>query len=183
MKLVGWLTNRKWFWRKHSTRKESLDYKNISQNIYLHKHHSNISRVMFGGGGGCFTFDLYKVTFYRRENSTLHFQKCGTWISNEYGWHTRKSRNSTVGIAIGYQLDNKKSEFESWQSQEFSFSTSSRPALVSTQPPIQWVLVALSQEQSGRGVKPITHLKLSAKVKKMWIYTSTTRCLHGVVLS
>jgi hypothetical protein len=42
------------------------------------------------------------------------------------------------------------------------FFVSSRRALRSTQPPIQWY----------RGVKLTTHLQLS-KVKKMWIYTVT----------
>jgi hypothetical protein len=55
------------------------------------------------------------------------------------------------------------------------FSTSSRPALGSTQPPIQWLPGALSLgvKRPGRGAdhSPPT----SAEVKKMWIYTSTVR--------
>jgi hypothetical protein len=55
----------------------------------------------------------------------------------------------------------------------FLFSKSSRPALRSTQPPIQWVPAALSPgvKRSGREVdhSPPT----SAEVKRMWIYTST----------
>jgi hypothetical protein len=49
----------------------------------------------------------------------------------------------------------------------FLFSTSSRPALGSTQPPVQWVPDALSA-----GVKR-PRREVSAEVKKMWIYTSS----------
>jgi hypothetical protein len=59
----------------------------------------------------------------------------------------------------------------------FLSSKLSRPALRSTQPPIQWVP---GVKRPGREVdhSPPT----SAEVKKMWIYTSTPR-LHGVVLN
>jgi hypothetical protein len=65
----------------------------------------------------------------------------------------------------------------------FLFSKSSRPALRSTQPPIQWVPGALSP-----GVKwprrEVDHSPpTSAEVKKIWIYTSTPIRLHGVVLN
>jgi hypothetical protein len=48
------------------------------------------------------------------------------------------------------------------------FSTSSRPAVVSIQPPIQWVP---GVKQPGR--EPDHSPPVSADVKKMWIYTST----------
>jgi hypothetical protein len=53
------------------------------------------------------------------------------------------------------------------------FSMLSRPALGSTQPPVQWVPGALSQgvnlpEREANHLPPT-----SAEVKKMWIYTST----------
>jgi hypothetical protein len=55
----------------------------------------------------------------------------------------------------------------------FHFSMSSRPALGSTQPPIQWVPGApsLGVKRQGReaGHSPPT----SAEVNKIWIYTST----------
>jgi hypothetical protein len=63
------------------------------------------------------------------------------------------------------------------------FSTSSRPVLVSTQPPIQLVPGALSTGVKGQGRETNHSLPASAEVKKIWIYTSTPPCLHGVVLN
>jgi hypothetical protein len=60
----------------------------------------------------------------------------------------------------------------------FIFSTSSRSALGPTQPPIQWVLVALSLGVMRPGREADHSPPTSAEVKKMWVYTST---LHGVV--
>jgi hypothetical protein len=61
----------------------------------------------------------------------------------------------------------------------FYFSISSRPALESTQPPVQWVLgVKRPGHEADRS--PPT----SDEVKKMWMYTSTPPIrLHGVVLN
>jgi hypothetical protein len=54
----------------------------------------------------------------------------------------------------------------------FLFCTS-RPALGSTQTPIQWVPGTLSPGVKGEG-READHLpETSAEVKKMWIYTST----------
>jgi hypothetical protein len=53
------------------------------------------------------------------------------------------------------------------------FSTSSRPALRSTQPPIQWVPGALSPGVKRPGRDADHSPRTSAEVKKMWIYTST----------
>jgi hypothetical protein len=55
----------------------------------------------------------------------------------------------------------------------FHFSMSSRPALGSTQPPIQCVPGALSRGYSGRGRETDHSPPTSAVVKKMWIYTFT----------
>jgi hypothetical protein len=55
----------------------------------------------------------------------------------------------------------------------FHFSTSSIPALGSTQPPIQWVPGALSPGVKWSGREADHSLPASAEVKKMWIYTST----------
>jgi hypothetical protein len=67
----------------------------------------------------------------------------------------------------------------------FHFSTSSRPALGSTKPPIQWVRGALSPGLSGRDVKLTTHLQL---VERSWKrgsthplpYTPSWRCAYLV---
>jgi hypothetical protein len=54
----------------------------------------------------------------------------------------------------------------------FLFFMSSRPALGSTQPPIQWVPEALSLGVKWRGCEVDHSPPASAEVKKMWIYTS-----------
>jgi hypothetical protein len=62
------------------------------------------------------------------------------------------------------------------------FSKSSRPALRSTQTPIQWVLGALSPGVKRPGREVDHSSPTSAEVKKIWIYTSTPIRLHGVML-
>jgi hypothetical protein len=55
---------------------------------------------------------------------------------------TKPSRDSSVGIATDYRLDDR---IESrWGLGIFLFHTVSRPALGPTHPPIQWVLGVLS---------------------------------------
>jgi hypothetical protein len=53
----------------------------------------------------------------------------------------------------------------------FLFSTSSRPALGSTQPPIQWAPGTLSPRANRPGREADHSPPASAEVKKMWIYT------------
>jgi hypothetical protein len=55
----------------------------------------------------------------------------------------------------------------------FLFSTSSRPALGSTQPPMQWVPGSLSAGVKRPGREAHHSPPSSAEVKKIWIYTST----------
>jgi hypothetical protein len=79
-----------------------------------------------------------------------------------------QSRDIVVGIASGYGLDDQVGG-----GKNVHFSTSSRPALGSTQPPIQWVRGALSWGIK-RQVREADHSPpASAEVKKMCIYTST----------
>jgi hypothetical protein len=90
-----------------------------------------------------------------------------------------KSRDSSVGIVLGYELDD-------WGSRVrfpaglgiFLFTTASRTALGPTQPHIQWVPRALSlgdkadhSPPSDVEVKECVELKLHSPL-----------CLHGVVL-
>jgi hypothetical protein len=77
------------------------------------------------------------------------------------------SRDSVVGIATGYGLDDREVGVRV-QVGSGIFSTSSRPALGPTQPPIQWIPVVKRPGRDG-DCSPST----SAEVKKMWIYTST----------
>jgi hypothetical protein len=58
----------------------------------------------------------------------------------------RRSRDSSVGTAAGYGLDDRGQSSSPGRIKNFLFSTSSRPALGSTQPPIQWVPGFLPRE-------------------------------------
>jgi hypothetical protein len=74
--------------------------------------------------------------------------------------------------------------FDSRQGQEiFLYSTLSRPALGSTQPPIQWVLRARSSTVKWPG-READHLHPSgARFKKGGAILSLHPCLHGMVLN
>jgi hypothetical protein len=79
------------------------------------------------------------------------------------------SRDSSVGIATGYGLDDQGAESSSpGRVKIFYFSMSSRPALGSTQPPIKWVPGVNRQGREADHSPPT-----SVEVKKTWIYTST----------
>jgi hypothetical protein len=52
---------------------------------------------------------------------------------------SHRSRDTIVGIATSYGLDNRGRSSSPGRVKNFLFSKSSRPALRSTQPPIQWV--------------------------------------------
>jgi hypothetical protein len=55
----------------------------------------------------------------------------------------------------------------------FLFSTSSRPTLGSTQPPVRWVLEVLSPGVKRQGREADHSPPASAEVEKLWMYTST----------
>jgi hypothetical protein len=84
------------------------------------------------------------------------------------------SRGSVVGIATGYGLDDRGIGVKSTgkKVKNFLFSTSFRPALGPTQPPIQWVPRALSPGIKRQGHESDHSSPASAEVKKMWIYIS-----------
>jgi hypothetical protein len=86
----------------------------------------------------------------------------GAWIATVYGL-------DGVRVPVGSRI--------------FFFSTSSRPALGSTQPPIQWVLEALSPEVKRSGREADHSSPGSIEIKKMWsIYPLHIR-LHDVRLN
>jgi hypothetical protein len=82
-----------------------------------------------------------------------------------HAWH------HIASIATGYGLDDKRGRSPG-RAKNFLFSTS-RPTLGPTQPPIQWVPGALSPGVKRQGCEADHSPAASAKVKKMWIYTST----------
>jgi hypothetical protein len=98
----------------------------------------------------------------------------------------RESRDSSVGIALGYRLDDRGSRvlFPAGAGNFFLFTTASRTALGPTQPPIQWVPEAFSL-----GVKRLwreaDHSPPSSAEVKEWVelYLHSPIRLHGVVLS
>jgi hypothetical protein len=85
-----------------------------------------------------------------------------------------KSRDNAVGIETGYGMDDRVGRSSSpGRVKNFLSSTSSRPALGPTQPRIQWVPGALSPGVKLPGREADNSTPASAKVKNMWIYTST----------
>jgi hypothetical protein len=83
-------------------------------------------------------------------------------------WYTH------IYIATGYGLDDRGFGVPSpGRVKTFLFSTLSRPALGSTQPPIQWVPGAPSPGVKRPKREAGHSSPTSAEVKKMWIYTST----------
>jgi hypothetical protein len=96
-----------------------------------------------------------------------------------------KSCDSSVGIALGYGLDDRGSRVRSPAGLEiFLFTTASRTALGPSQPPIQWVPGALSLGVKRPGCESDHSPPSSAEVKNAWSYISTPPVrLHGVVLS
>jgi hypothetical protein len=84
------------------------------------------------------------------------------------------SRDSVVGTATGYGLDDQGVGVRApVGDKNFLFSTSSRSALESTQPPIQSVPVAVSPGVKRPGREADHSPPASAEVKKIWIYTSS----------
>jgi hypothetical protein len=85
------------------------------------------------------------------------------------------SRDSSVGIATGYGLDDQGGGGSSspGRVKNVHFSISSSPALGSTQPPIKWVAGALPPGVKRQGREADHSPPTSAEIKKMWIYTST----------
>jgi hypothetical protein len=74
------------------------------------------------------------------------------------------SQDSSVGIATGYGLGDRGVGVRVPVGSRI-FSTSSRPALGSTQPPIQWVPVALSPGVKRPGREADHSPPTSAEVK------------------
>jgi hypothetical protein len=98
---------------------------------------------------------------------------------------TSLSRDSVVGMETGYGLNNLGVGVKSPGKVNNSLiSTSSRPALGSTQPLIQWAQWTLSTGVKRSRREADHSPPASAEVRKMWIYISTPPMrLGGVVLN
>jgi hypothetical protein len=84
-----------------------------------------------------------------------------------------RSQYSAVGIATGCGLDDRGGQSSSpGRVKNFLFSTLSRLAMGSTQPPIRWIPVDLTPGVKRPGREADLSPSASGEVKKMWIYTS-----------
>jgi hypothetical protein len=89
-------------------------------------------------------------------------------ISRGTHW-IRCSRDSSVGIALGYELDDRGSRVDSRRGLGiFLFTTASRTAVEPTQPPIEWIPGALSVGIKRPGSEADHSLPSSAEVKE-WV--------------
>jgi hypothetical protein len=86
-------------------------------------------------------------------------------------WYINIS-HSAVGIATVYGLDDREVGVRVPVGARL-FSTSSRPALGPTPPPIQWVPVSPVPRGKAAGREADHSPPTSAEVNKSWIYTST----------
>jgi hypothetical protein len=96
-----------------------------------------------------------------------------------------KSHDNSVGIALGYGLDDRSSRVRvSAGLGIFLFTTASRTILEPTQPPFQWVPGALSLGVKRPGCEADHFPPSSAEVKEcVELYLHSPIRLHGVVLS
>jgi hypothetical protein len=84
-----------------------------------------------------------------------------------------KSWDRAVGIVTWLLAERPRGRSSSpGMVKDFHSSMSSRPALGSTQLPIQWVPGALSPEVKRPGCEADHSPPTSAEVKKTWVYTS-----------
>jgi hypothetical protein len=82
------------------------------------------------------------------------------------------SRDSSVGIATGYRLENGRVGVRVAVGQELSLLHVVQIGFGFTQPPIQWVPGALSSAVKRPGREADHSPPTSVEIKKIWIYTS-----------
>jgi hypothetical protein len=83
------------------------------------------------------------------------------------------SRESSVGIATGYGLDDREVGVQVPVESRITLLYVVLTALGFTQPPIQWVPGALSLGVKRQGREADRSSPTSAEVTQIWIYTST----------
>jgi hypothetical protein len=97
-----------------------------------------------------------------------------------------KSRDSSVGIAVGYGLDDRVSSVRFPAGLGIFLFTASRTALGPTQPPVQWVLGALSLGVKRPGCEADRSPPSSAEVEKcveLYLHSPNTPSWRGAYLS
>jgi hypothetical protein len=110
-------------------------------------------------------FFVIFLTFSLKFHFNISIYLLGLWLV----WEPVR----VVGIATSYWLDDRGVGVASPGGVKYVlFSTSSRPLLGPTQPPIQWVAGNISPELKRQGLEA-DHSPPASKVKKMWIYIST----------
>jgi hypothetical protein len=115
----------------------------------------------------------------------FHFNACSETYEYFVVWQGKKSPDSSVGIALGYGLDDRGSRARFLVGAgNFLFTTASRTALGPAQPPIQWVIGNLSLGVKRLGREADHSPPSSVEVKEcMELYLHSPIRLHGVVLS
>jgi hypothetical protein len=94
------------------------------------------------------------------------------------------SRDSSVGIALGCGLDDRRFESQQWVG-IYVFTTASRSTLGPTQPPIQWVPGALSLRVKRPGREADHSPPSSAEVKEcveLYLHSFSTPSRRGTQL-
>jgi hypothetical protein len=114
-----------------------------------------------------------------------HFQNCRNCIKLPY-MHIYRNHDSSVGIALGYGLDDRGSRVRFPRGLGiFLFTTASRTVLGPTQPPIQWVPGALSLRVKRPGRVADHSLPSSSEVKEwveLYLHSPNTPSWRGTQL-
>jgi hypothetical protein len=123
------------------------------------------------------------IDFETSELTYRHFLLLG-WKKNYHLLdYTQGSRDSSVGIELGYELDDRGSRVRLLRGLGiFLFTTASRPVLGPTQPPIQWVTGALSLRVKLQGHEADHSPPASAEVKecvKLYFHSRNTPSWRG----
>jgi hypothetical protein len=124
------------------------------------------------------TRDIFSAYGYRNGELRISVFSRFIWtlyqlLKNFYYSLTEKwgNRDNAVSIATGYGLDDRGVGVQVPVGSRI-LSTSFRPALGPTQPPVEWVPRTLSPALKRQGREADHSPPASAEVKKMWIYTS-----------
>jgi hypothetical protein len=114
-----------------------------------------------------------KLTFYGEGSNPPSWRTTPCRLSaTAYSVYSQLIRDSVVGIATGYGLDDRGVGVRVPVGSRI-FSTSSRPALGPAHLPIQLLPGFLSPRVKRPGLEADHSPPTSVEVKKMWIYTST----------